>query len=637
MQLSQIKISKLLVIFLLFIFTSAQPCNAQETDILDFLPAILAAAVRNADNNGDGSKSIGSGGGTISSSSNEGSEYHLVVPPGNFLSKETVEISMTPISSMEGLPVSGEFLAAVNLEPEGLRLFQAKLTIKLVGTYTKDQLVAYVYDGDGENISFIPIENYDPITSTVTLNLYHFSGAGVATGSTEDIQANLAPPDTDLHYRQRMDLIERQGSADPLGETSTVFIDWYKNLLANLIQNIENFDLESTRYVANDYAIWLAEVLEYQCKIQGGCYGIVPACFAQSGLSPLLDDIREYTAEKFVNHYASNIEGLSQQCSAANDTCDKKALIEEGMIWKEMSQLGGVTADPCRGTGETVHFGGYFCEDAHRSIVGNVIFSEAPSAMLYEGGQGIYNLTAFDMFGEEIVYSFSDQVFDEVWAGLNVEWSTGNAQVLDAVDVTSQCLGYDCTKVVKATALTPGVANLFGTLSGEPTCGDPIAASMIIGIYYDRSPPNVTGGGAGPGVVSVETDITNTLVVSANDGEIYNQYGRLSTGTGIDHAEFYIDNNLKPGELLGVGPCDEYANSCEYTFTLEACYKIPTYDELNANPELTPYYSETYGVIVVDGRGNRSNYVTIGTIKYSANMPGNCIVFPPCAYTGGCE
>ncbi|MEJ2270804.1 MAG: hypothetical protein P8Y04_13690, partial [Desulfobulbaceae bacterium] len=36
---------------MLFFVASAQPSNAQETDILDFLPAILAAAVRNTYNN----------------------------------------------------------------------------------------------------------------------------------------------------------------------------------------------------------------------------------------------------------------------------------------------------------------------------------------------------------------------------------------------------------------------------------------------------------------------------------------------------------------------------------------------------------------------------------------------------------
>ena len=50
MQLSQIKLSKLILICLLFFVASAQLSNAQETDILDFLPAILAAAALNTDN-----------------------------------------------------------------------------------------------------------------------------------------------------------------------------------------------------------------------------------------------------------------------------------------------------------------------------------------------------------------------------------------------------------------------------------------------------------------------------------------------------------------------------------------------------------------------------------------------------------
>ena len=50
MRLSQNKLFKWILIFLLFFVTPAQSGNAQETDILDFLPAILAAAARNTGN-----------------------------------------------------------------------------------------------------------------------------------------------------------------------------------------------------------------------------------------------------------------------------------------------------------------------------------------------------------------------------------------------------------------------------------------------------------------------------------------------------------------------------------------------------------------------------------------------------------
>jgi lysophospholipase L1-like esterase len=50
MQLSQTKLFKLILLFLLLFITSTQLSNAQETDILDFLPAILAAAASNTNN-----------------------------------------------------------------------------------------------------------------------------------------------------------------------------------------------------------------------------------------------------------------------------------------------------------------------------------------------------------------------------------------------------------------------------------------------------------------------------------------------------------------------------------------------------------------------------------------------------------
>ena len=51
MQLTPIKFFQFILILLLFLVTSAHPSNAQETDILDFLPAILAAAALNTDKN----------------------------------------------------------------------------------------------------------------------------------------------------------------------------------------------------------------------------------------------------------------------------------------------------------------------------------------------------------------------------------------------------------------------------------------------------------------------------------------------------------------------------------------------------------------------------------------------------------
>ena len=53
MRLSQMKFFKLIFITLLIFVTSTPASSAQETDILDFLPAILAGATLNIDNDGD--------------------------------------------------------------------------------------------------------------------------------------------------------------------------------------------------------------------------------------------------------------------------------------------------------------------------------------------------------------------------------------------------------------------------------------------------------------------------------------------------------------------------------------------------------------------------------------------------------
>jgi hypothetical protein len=76
------------------------------------------------------SSTIAMDGGTLSATAADGTRFTLILPPHALLSPE--RITMTPISAIAGLPMSGGLVAGVQFGREGLLLLEpATLTITL--------------------------------------------------------------------------------------------------------------------------------------------------------------------------------------------------------------------------------------------------------------------------------------------------------------------------------------------------------------------------------------------------------------------------------------------------------------------------------------------------------------------------
>ena len=131
---------------------------------------------------------ISAGGGQITATAADGTRFTLVVPPQALLSE--VEITMTPVAQVGQFPLSGGLAAAVQLEPEGLLLWEpASLTIEpAVPVPVPDQL-SFTWHERGERFHLYPLQ-VDP--SSITMNLVHFSGYGVGRGT--DAEADELPP-----------------------------------------------------------------------------------------------------------------------------------------------------------------------------------------------------------------------------------------------------------------------------------------------------------------------------------------------------------------------------------------------------------------------------------------------------------
>jgi hypothetical protein len=156
-------------------------------------------------------------GGTISATRADGTVFTVTFPPNALLSDET--ITMTPVISVAGLPISGGFVAGVQLTPDGLELFQpAHLTIQPAVSVPINQQIGFSYHGDGREFFFYPL---DPVTE-ISFTIQQLSGYGLGAGNVTQ-----RPIPTNLFDRleseiQRITAPQRQSlQVTMLGQTAS--------------------------------------------------------------------------------------------------------------------------------------------------------------------------------------------------------------------------------------------------------------------------------------------------------------------------------------------------------------------------------------------------------------------------------
>ncbi len=137
------------------------------------------------------SKLIPTEGGTLSATAADGTVFTLTVPAGALWSDE--EITMTPVAAIDRLPLSGGLVAAVQLAPEGLLLFEpATLTINPPAPIPIDEEITFAWRGSGEEFFLYPPDPLD--TPAISLSLMHFSGYGGGKGTSADQAAQGRRP-----------------------------------------------------------------------------------------------------------------------------------------------------------------------------------------------------------------------------------------------------------------------------------------------------------------------------------------------------------------------------------------------------------------------------------------------------------
>jgi hypothetical protein len=128
---------------------------------------------------------IPTSGGSLATTAADGSRFTLEIPAGAFLSDE--DVTMTPVSSIGSLPLSGGLAAAVHLEPEGLLLYEsATLTIEPAVAVPRSQAITFSYQGGGAEFFLHPPL---PAAGPVRLPVLHLTGYGIGRGTQADLDA----------------------------------------------------------------------------------------------------------------------------------------------------------------------------------------------------------------------------------------------------------------------------------------------------------------------------------------------------------------------------------------------------------------------------------------------------------------
>lgn len=158
-------------------------------------------------------------GGKLSVQGADGTRYTLNFPDGALLKDE--DITLTPVSNIEGMPFSGGLVGGLQMAPEGLRLFHpATLSIESPKTVAAQGFVtvAFAYHQNGEGVYLNPSETKGNV---LILEIWHFSGEASVQATPAEIQnqQQRIPSNPEDAFIQRMqEYLGRERQAQLLGK-----------------------------------------------------------------------------------------------------------------------------------------------------------------------------------------------------------------------------------------------------------------------------------------------------------------------------------------------------------------------------------------------------------------------------------
>ncbi len=200
-------------------------------------PAPTGAPVTQASN--AKSASIGTRGGSVTATASNGVTYTLIVPPEAL--KETISITLTPISSMGNAPLSAGVTAAVQMEPTGLS-FKRSATLRIAAASSVaagKRLIGFSTANDGTKFRF----NTPTVKAGLfELSINHFSDTGVGNATDAEIaQVPALQPLVTRTANDFNDVINDNATHQATDqEIAGLFEEWFNEIVKPLLLDAEN-------------------------------------------------------------------------------------------------------------------------------------------------------------------------------------------------------------------------------------------------------------------------------------------------------------------------------------------------------------------------------------------------------------
>lgn len=266
------------------VFSGASPSPASPTGVGTLVsnaqptPGPGAKVVPTLDTNDLVDALIPAKGGQVNLTLPNGIAYQLTIPEGALLNDQ--EITLTPITRIDGMRLSGGLIAGVELQPDGLVLDKpATLTITVPKGYNVKQMVGIGYHGKGTGFH-LDLATGDG--KTITMLIDSFSGHGAASGTSDDVgkQANqpTASP-ADATAQQLANAVQQCVGQDVANCLPLIqqLSDTYQNQVKPDLQAAQNDDTQIDSAGA-EFLKWWHDVealsLDEEITINGKLYNL---------------------------------------------------------------------------------------------------------------------------------------------------------------------------------------------------------------------------------------------------------------------------------------------------------------------------------------------------------------------------
>ncbi len=263
---------------------------------------------------------IGPNGGEITCTASNGTIYTLGIPPDALA--EGVEITMTPVTDIVNLPLSGGLAGAVELAPPGLAFARpATLTIEGAAAPPAGQIaIGFGFEGDASSFE-VALANAD--NGRLTVLVQHFSGSGVGFGTLQDVSGMPTGGFCNGTVLESAAITLASTPHQPQDETA-FFRTAFTACILLLLQNATS-DAELVLAVSN-YEIW-ARQLSFTLG-----FTVVPAT------SPDFANERQQAAQAAAPQLRAAVRSNNELCGSAGSL----SALANALFWQKQASIFGV-------------------------------------------------------------------------------------------------------------------------------------------------------------------------------------------------------------------------------------------------------------------------------------------------------